>query len=681
LNINNLHSLKIYFFLILSFFSVLCLTAQSNKNQAQLDSIFLLRKQSNDKELDISQRIKLAKLAVNQSKELSIDTTLLRSNWNLTGLYLNFDMNIPFGEINKSNLILAKKLQDTTYIALTYQNLGWYYLTQIKNDSAYYYYYNAVKIFDKTGNIRNKGETLFNMANIQETERDYIGSEKNAISALKLIRSLKTNDRNLVMTYHIINLLAVISVKLENYDQAIDYQTQALEVGEDIEDNLWYLVNSKNNIGYSLLQKGKYTEALKIFNEISKNKAFIEIDPSIYVIAKGNEALAKIKLNTSNEDVERVFSEAYKITDSLDDSYGLLGIGNDIGDFYLDNNKLNLAEFYAKKTLNAAREINATDEILRSLKILSFTEQGEKGKDYLYEHIKLNDSLLKNERAIRDKFARIEFETDQLEEDNLQLSKERQLFLIISIGLLIGLTLLYVIITQRAKNRKLKFIQKQQEANEEIYNLMLAQQDKVEEGRTHEKKRISEELHDGILGKLFGTRLSLDSLNLVQTEEAAKNRGQYIDQLKTIEAEIRKISHDLNSDFVTDSSFIDIIKALVETQTTAYNLKYEFSNDSDIDWEEIPNKTKIHIYRMLQETMQNIYKHANASLVKISFQLKNDVILCNIEDDGSGFNVNKARKGIGLKNIDSRINEIGGKAEVNSKIDVGTIIKLFIPLE
>lgn len=658
------------------------LSAQSRESQVQLDSILNLRKLSNNRELGSNERIALANLAVQQSNELDIDTTLLKSNWNLSRLYLNFDLNDEFGKINKSNLILAKKLQDTTYIAYTYQNLGYYYKTQTQNDSAYFYYYNAEKVYDKIGDIRNKGETLFNMANIQETERDYVGSEKNAISALKLIKSLNTNDRNLTMTYHILNLLAVISVKLQNYDQAIDYQTQALKVGEDIEDNLWYLVNSRNNIGYSLLQKEEYNEALEIFNEITENKEFIELDPSIYVIAKGNEALAKLKLNPNNkEEAEKIFKEAYKITDSLDDPYGLLGIGNDMAEFYLENNNYDLAEFYTKKTLNVARELNSTDEILRSLKLLSFTEEGEKGKTYLYEHIKLNDSLLNNERAVRDKFARIEYETDLLEAEKEQLSKERQLFLTISIALLISLTLLYVVITQRAKNRKLKFIQKQQEANEEIYNLMLAQQDMVEEGRTHEKKRISEELHDGILGKLFGTRLSLDSLNLVQTEDAAKSRSHYIDQLKTIETEIRKISHDLNSDFVSGSSFIDIIKSLVETQTTAYNLEYEFINDNNIDWEEMPNKTKIHIYRILQETMQNIYKHANASVVKISFQLKNNVILCSIEDDGSGFNVNKARRGIGLKNIDSRVNEIGGKAEVYSKIDVGTIIKIFVPVK
>ncbi|MCK0107846.1 histidine kinase [Flavobacteriaceae bacterium S0825] len=669
-------------FVLLSFFSVLFLTAQSIEQQVQLDSIIKLRKLSNNVELSSDERIRLASLAVEHSKKLSIDSTLLKSNWNLTGLYLNFDMNIPFGEINKSNLELAKKLKDTTYIALTYQNLGWYHLTQIKNDSAYYYYYNAVKIFDRIGDVRNKGETLFNMANIQETERDYIGSEKNAIEGLKLIRSLPTSERGLIYTYDLLNLLAVISVRLENYDQAIDYQTQALKVGEDIEDNLWYLTNSKNNIGYSLLQIGKYNEALKIFIEISQNKEFIELDPSLYVMAKGNEALAKIKLQPDNKkEVERIFLEAFKVTDSLDDPYGLLHIGNDIAEFYLDNNNTDLAEFYTKKTLNAAREINLTEEILRSLKILSFTEEGEKGKEYLYEHIKLNDSLLKNERAIRDKFARIEYETDQLEEDNEQLSRQTLILTIVTIALLFSIVFIYIIITQRARNRKLQFIQKQQEANEEIYNLMLAQQDKIEEGRTHEKKRISEELHDGILGKLFGTRLSLDSLNLVQTEEAAKNRSHYIDQLKTIETEIRKISHDLNSDFVSDSSFIDIIKALIETQTTAYNLEFEFSNDDTIDWEEMPNKTKIHIYRMLQETMQNIYKHANASLVKISFQLKNNVILCAIEDNGSGFNVNKARKGIGLKNIDSRVKEIEGKAEIFSKIDSGTTIKIFIPVK
>ena len=62
-----------------------------------------------------------------------------------------------------------------------------------------------------------------------------------------------------------------------------------------------------------------------------------------------------------------------------------------------------------------------------------------------------------------------------------------------------------------------------------------------------------------------------------------------------------------------------------------------------MSWESVSNKNKINIYRIIQESLQNIYKHANAEMVKISFQLKNDVILLSITDDGKGFDVNKSK--------------------------------------
>ena len=208
---------------------------------------------------------------------------------------------------------------------------------------------------------------------------------------------------------------------------------------------------------------------------------------------------------------------------------------------------------------------------------------------------------------------------------------------------------------------------------------MLTQQDKIEEGRAQEKKRISEELHDGILGRLFGTRLSLDSLNENVDKDTVQNRSEYIKELKAIEEEIRKISHDLNTDFVSGSKFFDIIKTLVENQTKAYNLDYELNKKDDINWEDIPNKTKINFYRIIQESLQNIYKHADAKLVKINFELKNDYILLEITDDGSGFDINRVKKGIGLKNIASRVKDLGGDLNINSMRGNGTTILVLIP--
>ncbi|WP_347923986.1 tetratricopeptide repeat protein [Pontimicrobium sp. SW4] len=649
---------------------------------SKIDSINVLRKLSRNSKQDLEGRLLHAKNAVRLSKELKLDSTILKSNINLSFMYLNLDNLDLFRSTNHENLKLAQKLKDSMALGTANRSLGWYHAQVMNNDSAYHYYYNAEKIYYELKDIRNQGEVLLNMADIQEIAKDYKGSEETAVEAIRLIESLPKNDRTLDVLWKLYNLLAVISERLEKHNEAIKNYNECINIAKDMSDPLYFNLNTKNNIGFSYSQMGDYSKALSIYEELISDERLIDVDPELYPTVLGNIAYTRfLKKDSDVEGIEEQFKLAYKISDSLNYSLGLMEITKDMAEFYFSIDKKDSAFLLSKENYKLGKETNSNDIVLKSLKLMSDIEGGSLGKYYLDEYIKLNDSLVQNERAARDKFARIEFDTDKIEENNLQLSKERQLLLLISIGLLISLTLLYVIISQRAKNRKLKFIQQQQETNEEIYNLMLTQQDKVEEGRTHEKKRISEELHDGILGKLFGTRLSLDSLNLVQTEDAAKSRSQYIDQLKTIEAEIRKISHDLNSDFIADSSFIDIVKALVETQTAAYNLKYEFLNDNDIDWEEIPNKTKIHIYRMLQETMQNIYKHANATLVKISFQLKNNVILCTIEDDGSGFNVNKARKGIGLKNINSRINEIEGKVEVYSKIDIGTIIKIFIPVK
>jgi signal transduction histidine kinase len=627
-------------------------------------------------------RLEHAQNASKLSLETRLDSTILRSNIILSYMYSDMDKGDLYKNTNLKNLILASKLNDSVAIANINYGLGYFYWEEAKTDSAYFHFYNAEKMFNALGDLRKEGEILLNIANIQETTKDYTGGEATAIRAISLMETLPTTERNLDTLWALYNLLGIISERFEQRDQALEYYQKSLDIASKMEYPLFYEFNSRNNIAFTLREKGELNTALEMFQELLDDKRLKQISPELFVIVMENDATTKFLNNNPDlNSIENQFREAYRVADSINDPTSKINVLGDWANFYYETNRYEEALKLNTENYNLAKESDNNDVVLKALKLMSQLEGGEKGKQYLDQYIHLNDSLIKNERAFRNKFARISFEVDKIEADNEQLSRQTLILTIVTIALLFSIVFIYIIITQRARNRKLQFIQKQQEANEEIYNLMLAQQDKIEEGRTHEKKRISEELHDGILGKLFGTRLSLDSLNLVQTEEAAKNRSHYIDQLKTIETEIRKISHDLNSDFVSDSSFIDIIKALIETQTTAYNLEFEFSNDDAIDWEEMPNKTKIHIYRMLQETMQNIYKHANASLVKISFQLKNNVILCAIEDNGSGFNVNKARKGIGLKNIDSRVKEIEGKAEIFSKIDTGTTIKIFIPVK
>ncbi|WP_313791258.1 sensor histidine kinase [Lacinutrix neustonica] len=173
----------------------------------------------------------------------------------------------------------------------------------------------------------------------------------------------------------------------------------------------------------------------------------------------------------------------------------------------------------------------------------------------------------------------------------------------------------------------------------------------------------------------------MDNLNVVKTDDAITRRSNYINELKEIEFDIRKVSHDLNTDFVSNSSFSDIINTLVETQCEAYGLAHSIAITKSINWDLVSNKTKVHIYRITQESLQNIYKHAEASLVSITINEDNNSLSLTISDNGKGFENEKVKDGIGLKNIKSRVEEINATFHLKTIKNQGTTVEIEIPVK
>ena len=666
-------------FLLLFPFSYII--SQDNFHSSILDSVIYLRNKSKGNNLSLKQRLELAQKASNLSSQLNIDTTTILNNRNLSFLYLMLDDFEPFRKVNHENLELALKLKDTFVIAVANSNLGYYYLDR-QQDSAYYYYFNALKSYSALNDIASQASILINLGKIQLIEKDYVGCEETAIQALKLLQKLPRTERNLERQWILYNRLGIVSTELKQFDKSIKYFDEAIQISEKMnhgDSNKYTAINNKANI---FRKKGDFKRAIELYNEVLSQNNLFDEDPTFYPLILENIAITKFESkDTDYTRMEQMLKTAYKLSDSLDDQITKLTVTLDLSKFYKGINQNDSALFYAQKSYSVSKERNNNDILLESMLILSDLKPGDEGKKYLNEHIKLSDSLLFKERAARNKFARIAFETDEIERENERITRERMWLMVLSGGLILTLILLYIIITQRSKNKELRLMQEQQKANEEIYNLMLTQQDKVEEARTNEKKRISQELHDGILGRLFGTRLSLDSLNFSEDKEAIKTRSNYISELKTIEEDIRKISHDLNTDFVSGSGFMDKLNELIDKQSKAYQFEYEFKHKDHINWEDVSNKTKINIYRIIQESLQNIYKHANAKTVKISFKPKNHVICLKISDDGKGFDIHKSKKGIGLKNISSRVSELNGKVNFNSEINQGTTITIDIPYQ
>lgn len=668
-----------YIILLLFFILAIPNYSLAQENKTLLDSIYILRDLSQDNTLTKDLRIEYGTRAVDLSQRTRSDTTKLISERKLAFVYLLTGEYDLYETSSLINLETARELKDSLGIAHINAGLG-YLNNEIKLNKAesYKYYLEALKYFDALNLLNDKANTLYNIASIQDDEKDYLGSEQNAIKALRILNNLDLDNID-SRKYNILNLLGLVSLKLQNFDEAIAFHNQAIELTKNLDDGRQSAIESLNNIAFTYRVKGDYVKALKLFKEIIENPQLNE-DMSFKALVLSNFAYTKFLGGKYDyNEVENDLKKALNISERLGDDYTKLVASQDLARFYEVNKIADSSLKYARQSYKLAKAIPINDYYLESMLILARLTKGQESNSYLEQHIRLSDSLMGIERATQNKFARIEYKTDELEAENEQISKENLYLLLLSIGLLLTAIIIYLVISQRAKNRKLKLIQVQSKANEDIYNLMREQQDKVDQARVLEKKRISEELHDGVLGRLFGTRLSLDSINFKDGKEAMNSRAEYITQLKTIEEDIRKISHELNTDFVSGSGFTNLVSELISNQTNAYGLKYEFEHDDELDWKSVNNRVKINIYRIIQESMQNVYKHANAKKIKISISLQKDVICLAIIDDGDGFDTSKNRKGIGLKNMTSRVENIGGEIDFSSKVGNGTVVNVKIP--
>lgn len=627
-------------------------------------------------------RIADAELALKLSNELKVDTTILLSSRNLAFQYMIFGESEKHLDISRFNLTQAEKLNDSLALSYTYDNLGYNFYVRREYDSAYFYYSLAIKSFKALDIVDNRIRVLIDMAKIFRDEKDYAGSDEFLIEALSLLNAGLKTQKNIISQRRIYDILASNSMAIEDYDKALSYYRKCLELIDELDDGYLERMFAFNNIAAAFRETQRYEEALDYYNKVYSETEVFKLDPPFYPLILTNIAFTKhLQGLSSNEELERLFHEAYDKSHELNDEFVQLAVSIDMAKYYNAIQQRDSTRKFAQESYRLARDITDNEILLESILLLAKSENEAESRKYFNEYIELNDSILQKERSARNKFARIKFETEEIEKENQRIAEQRKWLIMLSAGLILTSILLYVIINQRAKNKELQFIQDQQKSNEEIYNLLLSQQDKVDEARANEKKRISQEIHDGILGRMFGVRLSLDSLNFTSGPDAVKNRSQYISELKTIEDEMRKVSHELNTDFVAGSGFMDILNDLIVKQTSAYGLEYSFDFTDDISWEIVSNKIKINIYRIVQEALQNIYKHAGADKVWISILLKKNVIWMSIRDDGKGFDTSKGKKGIGIKNINSRLTEINGKVKYQSIIGQGTSVEVNIPYD
>jgi signal transduction histidine kinase len=591
-----------------------------------------------------------------------------------------YNMNDWKGYKETVRLVLenSKSSNDSVNMAKANTYLGDYYGAQAISDSAFIYYSLADKIYDNLNDDHSLAKTRLNKALLQYSEGDFSGSEIAVFNALRAIKGKKAND----ILYDSYNLLGIVYNEREEYDRAVDFHMKALvNIDETVLPSVFQSkAVSLNNIGYVYQNMNNHKQAISYFQQGLDQENLLIDKPSLYAMLLDNLAYSKFKIKES-EELPKLFYQSLKLRDSLQLTAGIITNKIHLSEYFASKKDTIRAVKYSKEALAAARSSKNSRNVLASLKQLAVIEP-KKAASYTKQYIHINDSLQKAERNMGEKFTRIAYETDQIKDKNSDLVEQNRNLVFIFSGLAMLGLFTFVIKTQKAKNRELQFKQQQQKANEEIYNLMISQQNTIEGIRIKEKKRVARELHDGVLGRMFGVRINLDSLNKIDDGTAVEKRNNYLTELKSIEQDIREISHDLNrekSELI--NNFVAIVDNLFEDQKKTFKSKLVSIIDSGIKWELVSNSVKINLYRILQEVLQNVNKYATAENIKIELKKEEDHLILMMSDDGVGFNVKTAKKGIGLQNILFRTNECDGVVDIKSKKGEGTIITITVPIE
>lgn len=200
--------------------------------------------------------------------------------------------------------------------------------------------------------------------------------------------------------------------------------------------------------------------------------------------------------------------------------------------------------------------------------------------------------------------------------------------------------------------------------------------------KTQEDERfeIGGELHDNVCQILAASRITLGMLkeslpasSLPWFDQSEKNIVLALD-------EIRNLSHRLAPAFFDETSLEEAFIKLFSTFNMAAKYQISLQFDEAVNNTLISLEIELNLYRILQEQLRNILKHAGATSIKVAVLIVDDVLHMKVTDDGVGFDVQKVKKGIGLANMKRRAELFSGKFEIESAVGVGSTITVDIPL-
>jgi two-component system NarL family sensor kinase len=452
---------------------------------------------------------------------------------------------------------------------------------------------------------------------------------------------------------------ANVALKMDNFDAAGNYMSLACSYFSQ-QENLHMLAKCANNEGLIALGQNRSSDALHAFREALNHLLETEeghIEDQIRFLINLSQAYEQLNQKSASY---RSAQEAYRLARDVASPAVMLEVHGRMKDFFARYGEADSALFHFQ-IADSLNQILFDQERENMLIIADFESEASKSKERLARTL-------------------------------IELGASEMQAKMLSVGL--GILLLVLILIgwsfyqfRSRKKAQIELMAEREKNQAQLLQGMIQEQELksisfIIEGQEKEKKRISEELHDGLGGTLAAVRISLDQFRRQLKDLPSQMLEDFDYALRLLREgteDVRRISHDMGAVRLKHGGLVpalqDMCLNLARHQSFVAKMETE-----GLEMLRINSEIEFHLYRIAQELFQNVIKHAQASQIKLQLTNAGGRLHLYMWDDGKGFDPAKVSGGMGMENLRLRTQQLNGKLHIDSAPGKGTYTHISIPV-
>ncbi|MES2587660.1 MAG: sensor histidine kinase [Bacteroidota bacterium] len=472
------------------------------------------------------------------------------------------------------------------------------------------------------------------------------------------------------------NNIASVYNEIQQQKKGIPYILKAIKIQKELEE-YYALSNAYNTLGVSYYQMLDFPNAIKNYE---KSVYYMLKSPDSLYVGTAYQNLGLVNYENKNpQDGIKNLKKSLYYHKKIADSASLFSSLVSLVDIYSNLDQLDSAQLYLSKSdaiYPKLKSILALNDYYYSKYIFH-----KKKKDYklaLENHVlylNYNDSLINESSkeeiySIQDKY-KAEKADFKLQAQKKILAREKKIkrILYVLFGLILIVLILFILWLRGKQKQRIKFILLEQKK---------VGFEKMLEGEEKERTRIAKELHDGVVQDLTVLKMNLNEFKEDESDELNQRLTHFISNLDKTAQEVRNISYQMMPVTLKELGLISAIEDLFHRSLTVQKISYDFEHFGFEN--RLSEKIEVSLYRICQELVNNVVKHSKANAITVVLKKTDDFVTLIFEDNGTGFNENTIKKGIGLSSLNSRIDLIHGEINFDSTSNSGTTVFIRIPL-